>query len=192
MGMGHKFRDWFFVWEAFFWLGWQLRNEVSLNQLLETAIMLLHTWRRDHCRCNCCSMVLLQQSVSPNNHLFTKLHQIYWVKLVLQKERKKEKLWPHFLACKKEARKIMCFEWFLSEGFIGSHNPICHQKHLEITIPECLSKMVGITTPECTDESKGNEMSSGAGMEVFDELVNVLPLCYLSHILWPDDRYVGV
>jgi hypothetical protein len=35
-------------------------------------------------------------------------------------------------------------------------------------------------------------MSSGAGMEVFDELVNVLPLCYLSHILWPDDRYVGV
>jgi hypothetical protein len=43
--------------------------------------------------------------------------------------------------------------------------------------------MVGITTPECTDESKGNEMSSGAEMEIFDELVNVLPLCYLSHIV---------
>jgi hypothetical protein len=43
--------------------------------------------------------------------------------------------------------------------------------------------MVGITTPECRDESKGNETSSGAGMEIFDELVNVLALCYLSHIL---------
>jgi hypothetical protein len=36
-------------------------------------------------------------------------------------------------------------------------------------------------------------MSSGAGMEVI--LMNLwmfLPLCYLSHILWPGDRYVGV
>ncbi len=43
------------------------------------------------------------------------------------------------LSClQKRDEKIMCFEWFLSGGFIGSHNPIFHQKHLEITIPESL------------------------------------------------------
>jgi len=164
MGVGHKFRDWFFVWEAFLWLGWQLRKEVSLNRLLETAIMLLHTWRRDHCRCDCCSMILLQQSVNPNNHLFTKLHQIHWVKLVLQKQRKKS--FDHtFLLAKKEAKKsCVLSDFFLKDSLVLTIQ--FATRSIWKSPSQSLSKMVGITTPECTDESKGNEMSSGAGMEV--------------------------
>ncbi len=134
--MGHKFRDWFFVWEAFLWLGWQLRKEVSMNQLLETAIMLLHTWRRDQCRCNCClwsyyNTVLVPTIISLQS--YTKSTE--WNQFSRNKERKALTT----LSClQKRGKKIMCFEWILSKGFIDSHNPICHQKSLEITIPESL------------------------------------------------------
>jgi hypothetical protein len=85
------------------------------------------------------------------------------------------------LAKKRREKSCVLSDFFLKDSMVLTNQ--FATRSIWKSPSQSLSKMVGISTPECTDEAKGNEMSSGAGMEVFDELVNVLPLCYLSHIL---------